>query len=160
MRRYPSAARLERVGGPTHLRQAAAPAKAKIQHDRHKAEAGVRLILLYLQNHLFDPELNVESLKRSCGVRSKDFSGLFRREVGATPAKYIQNLRIDTAERLLRDMTLRVSEIGRLVGYSSLGVFSRAFVRVKGLTPTEIRLRAAEAQDPGSSPSSDGKGRR
>ncbi len=67
-----------------------------------------------------------------------------------SPRNYIEACRIQTAERLLRETGLRVWEIGDLVGYDSIGTFSRAFERCNGQRPGAFRK---EQQDSAIQPS-------
>jgi AraC-like DNA-binding protein len=134
------------------LSLAAEPALARIQEDREQASERLRPLLEYLEDHLFDQELNVNELKLACKVRDNSIVTVFHREVGQAPKAYISGLRLETAARLLRDTGLRVWQISDLVGYSAIGVFSKAFHRWSGLRPkyyrVESRRRRAEDQPP------------
>jgi AraC-like DNA-binding protein len=99
---------------------------------------------------LFDAALNVNQLKMACGVRDNSIVLLFHAEVGQAPKAYITHLRLETAARLLQDTGLKIWQISDLLGYSALGVFSKAFHLWSGLRPLhyrqECRLRRAERQ--------------
>jgi AraC-like DNA-binding protein len=127
------------------LERAAEPAILRIQEDYERASERLRPLLKYLEIHLFDPELNVNQLKIACGIRDNSIVIRFHSEVGHTPRAYISGLRLETAARLLRDTGLRLWQISELLGYSGLGVFSKAFQRWAGLRPRfyreEIRQR-------------------
>ena len=122
------------------LERAAAPSRQQIRRDMERVESKRLVPLLErLLERLFDPDLNVGSLKRACGIRDNSIAILFHAEVGISPKSYIQERRLETASRLLIETDLRVWQIGELTGYSSLGVFSKAFNRWCGQRPKAYR---------------------
>jgi AraC-like DNA-binding protein len=126
---------------------------ARIRRHRRRAPKRVRPLLAYLEEHLFDPGLTVERWCRECGVRDSEVLRQLTVLVGLTPCAYVEDLRLETACRLLADTGLLVREIAAMVGYGHVRVFGRAFVRWSGvrLAPSSWRGRPASAQ---SSPTS------
>lgn len=103
-------------------------------------------MLNYIEKHLFDPGLSVNQLKRGCGIRDNSEPIHFHIAVGDPPHAYIESRRLETACRLLEETDLKVSEIGEILGYSSIQVFSRAFRRFFGEPPTRYRKRARQGR--------------
>ncbi len=95
----------------------------------------------YLEEHLFDPGLTASTLLEECGIRDKNLSTHFGSILGRTPWAYIEDRRLETACRLLTESRLKIWRIGKLLGYSSLQVFSRAFTRWSGERPSAYRQR-------------------
>jgi AraC-like DNA-binding protein len=60
---------------------------------------------------------------------------------GVTYLQLVDLVRRETAERLLGDATLAISEIGYLLGFSEPSAFHRAFKRWHDVTPQEYRRR-------------------
>jgi AraC-like DNA-binding protein len=54
---------------------------------------------------------------------------------------YLGRVRIEKAKRLLQDPTLRVGRIALEVGFQSLSQFNRAFRKLTGQSPRELRPR-------------------
>ncbi len=131
------------------LTMAAQPALDKVQ--RHKEQVSPKLLPLldHLERHLFDPTLNVIRWKQACGIRDNSIAIQFHKEMGITPKAFISQLRLETATRLLLHSELRVWQIAHLIGYSSLGVFSKAFNRWAGQRPNAYRrqMRAIDGQN-------------
>jgi AraC-like DNA-binding protein len=50
---------------------------------------------------------------------------------------YLAQLRLDKAEKLLRQGDRKVAEVANLVGYGHLGHFATAFKRRFGITPSQ-----------------------
>lgn len=74
--------------------------------------------------------LSTEHLRRVC-----------RRELGRTPMEHVTYMRMQRAQELLETSDEKLDAIAPQIGYRSAVVFSRAFARVVGLTPTEYRER-------------------
>ncbi len=65
---------------------------------------------------------------------------LFKRLTGQVPVRYLRDLRIGQARRLLESRPeLEVKEIGESVGYPDQAYFSRVFKQAVGVSPLEYR---------------------
>ena len=60
-------------------------------------------------------------------------------EVGTTFQQLRDRVRADIALKYLRQSSLRVAQIGEILGYSEPAAFSRAFRRQHGFTPYQAR---------------------
>ncbi len=83
--------------------------------------------------------LTLSGLARRFRMNASYLSFLFGREVGMPFKAYLTTLRLQQAQRLLRDPHLRISEVAVAVGYSSCERFRAAFRQCTGLSPTEWR---------------------
>jgi len=68
------------------------------------------------------------------------FRKLFKKETGKNPIRYLSDLRIDFARKLLEKSTLSVKRIAYMSGFSDPGYFSRQFKLLTGKYPREWRL--------------------
>ena len=84
----------------------------------------------------------------SAGVSKYHFLRCFAATYGKTPARYLAERRIERAQDLLRATNLTVTEICNLVGYSSLGSFSRKFRELVGVSPSAYQARYAATGAP------------
>ena len=90
-------------------------------------------------------DLGVPALAARAGLSPRHFARLFHQEVGATPAAWVEEVRIAAARRLLeagRDTPKRVAV---LCGFADADTLRRAFGRHLGVTPAEYRKRFARA---------------
>lgn len=124
------------------LASAAIESLERIRLDRARAPQRLKPLLAYIEDNLFDATLDVNQLKRSCGVRDNSVPIQFHSAVGRPPHGYIEDRRLETACRLLADTNLKIWQISELLGYSSIQVFSRAFSRWSGQRPTQFRKKA------------------
>lgn len=126
------------------LRSAASDTFDRIREDQEQVPSRLKPMLAYIEDHLFDRTLNVNRLKKACGIRDNSVAIHFHAAVGQPPHAYISHCRLETAARLLRDTELPVWKISDLLGFSSIQVFSRAFFRWSGQRPTSFRRKARE----------------
>jgi AraC-like DNA-binding protein len=63
--------------------------------------------------------------------------------------QYVGRRRIERATDLLRATNLTVTEVCHLVGYSSLGSFSKRFTELVGMSPSEYQRTQSGARIPG-----------
>lgn len=73
------------------------------------------------------------------GLSTSHFRFLFRQATGQPFHKYLVALRLEKARMLLIEQQVPVSNVARLVGFSGLSHFSRAFTQRFGVNPTSLR---------------------
>ncbi len=93
----------------------------------------------YIDEHIADRDLGVETLAASCGVSSVYFRREFKRFYGTNPIAYIKEKRIALACRLLSTGAYSVTEVAGSAGFDSLSYFSAEFKRATGLSPCAYR---------------------
>jgi AraC-like DNA-binding protein len=79
------------------------------------------------------------SLAARVGVSRSALFSRFTRLVGEAPAAYLARWRVHVAARVLRDEQAVVKEVAARVGYGSEAALSKAFKRLLGRTPAEVR---------------------
>jgi transcriptional regulator GlxA family with amidase domain len=84
---------------------------------------------------------SVERLAARAHMSPRHFARVFRTEVGATPAAYVERARIEAARRLLETTSLSLDDIALTAGFASADTFRRAFARRVGTNPREYRDR-------------------
>lgn len=81
----------------------------------------------------------VESLARSCHLSVAQFRRLFCAKFSMSPTRYIQQMRVREACRLLNYSDQTVGEICVRIGYEQPSHFHKTFKRLVGLTPRGYR---------------------
>jgi transcriptional regulator GlxA family with amidase domain len=92
----------------------------------------------WLGDHL-DENLGVEALADRVGMSPRTFARVFRRETGTTPAAFVEELRVETARRLLETTDLTVAAVAGRVGMKHAETLHRAFHRRLRTTPDRYR---------------------
>ncbi|WP_282786462.1 AraC family transcriptional regulator [Nocardia sp. CC201C] len=92
--------------------------------------------------------LDLDGLAAAAGVSKYHFLRSFAATYGKTPAVYLAERRIERAQDLLRATNVTVTEACMLVGYSSLGSFSRKFTELVGMSPSDYQAKFAAEGTP------------
>lgn len=98
----------------------------------------VRRALTYAREHLQE-QLSVERLAESAHLGARQFSRLFVRETGETPARAVERLRTEAAHTQVMESTASIETIARHVGFESAERMRRAFIRLYGQPPQAVR---------------------
>lgn len=92
----------------------------------------------FLDMHFSEP-VSLAEAAAVAHLSVRQFTDLFRRQVGMTPHQYLTELRMKEAWRLLEQSELSVQRVADAVGYSSLSAFSDRFRGHFGKSPSHFR---------------------
>lgn len=84
----------------------------------------------------------IDELARSVGLSRATLANRFRETLGSTPMDYLLRLRINKAHAILERENAILDDVAERVGYSSAFSFSRAFKRVMGYSPNQVKSMA------------------
>jgi transcriptional regulator GlxA family with amidase domain len=105
----------------------------------------IQSALAYAKRNL-DKKLTVGLLAAAAHLSPRQFSRAFRAETGQSPAKAIENLRIEAARLSMERSRHPIEVIARQTGFADRDRMRRAFLRAFGQPPQVIRRNArAEA---------------
>lgn len=93
----------------------------------------------YICCHYCESDMGLTKVGTQFRVSESFLSTIFKEQAGRNFADYLETLRIEKACELLTDRELTVNEVAEMVGYNSVQSFRRAFKRVKGVSPKELR---------------------
>jgi transcriptional regulator GlxA family with amidase domain len=99
----------------------------------------LRKLQRWIGRHLHET-LHVERLAGIARMSRRTFAREFVRTLGMTPAKYIEEVRVEAARRLLGQTSSDLDDIARRCGLGSADSMRRVFVRTLHVTPTVYRL--------------------
>jgi transcriptional regulator GlxA family with amidase domain len=88
-----------------------------------------------------DEDLSVGALADRCFMSPRNFARVFAREVGMTPASYVESLRLERARALLETTELQLEEIAHRCGLGTVETLRRVFARRLGASPSDYRSR-------------------
>ncbi|MEN0055080.1 MAG: GlxA family transcriptional regulator [Mucilaginibacter sp.] len=83
--------------------------------------------------------LDVQNLAEKALMSPRNFARVFVAETGMTPAKYIQQLRIECSKRLLEETNFSLDQIAQECGFGSTDTMRNIFVRNMQTTPHDYR---------------------
>ncbi|TVY02984.1 AraC family transcriptional regulator [Cohnella terricola] len=107
---------------------------------RHRLRELERLapVFSYIDEHYRD-KLTVQRLADIAGLSRFHFSRLFKQMTDKSLVEFVNLIRVNKAESLLRNKTMNISEIAHATGFSDIYYFSRTFKKLKNMSPTEWR---------------------
>src|SRR5690242_933989 len=121
------------------LRRPGGQSQFSVQLSAQVAERrGLRDLQGWVADHL-DDDLSVPALARRAGMSPRNFARAFRREIGATPAAYVEAQRVEGARRLLETADLSVAEVAAACGFGRVETMHRAFRRGVRVSPGQYR---------------------
>ena len=74
-------------------------------------------------------------------LSERQFARVFRHEVGATPADWVEQLRVERARSVLETDPAPLEDVAARCGFAGAEVMRRAFQRRLGTSPSEYRQR-------------------
>ena len=90
-----------------------------------------------IEQHLSDPELNVDALCKGVGMGRANFYRKLKAVTNLSPVELIRNKRLEIASKMLLETEMNVSEVSVRVGFNSHAYFATCFKAMYGLSPTE-----------------------
>jgi transcriptional regulator GlxA family with amidase domain len=121
---------MQRPGGQSQF-----SARAQLPHSRRKVLRRV------LDEVAANPgaEHTLTAMSRRAGISVRHMGRLFGEEVGTTPARYVERVRLEAAQVLLETGDDPLPVVARRTGFGSAESLRRAFVRHLGVTPGAFR---------------------
>jgi transcriptional regulator GlxA family with amidase domain len=105
----------------------------------------IQSALAYAKRNLHT-ELSVERLADAANLSPRQFSRAFRAETGQSPAKAVENLRVEAARLMMEQSRHPIDVVARESGFADRRRMRQAFLRAFGQPPQAIRRNAhAEA---------------
>jgi AraC-like DNA-binding protein len=95
-------------------------------------------ILSYIAENYQEP-LSVTLLARMVGLSRFHFSRIFKELTSKTITEYINIIRINKSEFLLRNSPMNISEIALATGFSDIYYFSKVYKKIKKEPPSQLR---------------------
>jgi transcriptional regulator GlxA family with amidase domain len=86
-----------------------------------------------------DADLSVEILARRVAMSPRNFFRVFVRELGLTPGRFVERVRVEAARRLLEETSRGVRDVAAACGFGSAETMRIAFRRTLGVSPKRYR---------------------
>src|SRR5712672_2965003 len=101
----------------------------------------IQRALAYAKRNLHTP-LTVRQLAEAAHLSPRQFSRAFHTETGQSPAKAVENLRVEAARLMMEQSRHPIDVIARQTGFADRDRMRRAFLRAFGQPPQVIRRNA------------------
>lgn len=110
----------------------------RMRYFQETADESVEPMEQYLKENL-SRRITLESMEREFNCSKSTIINRFIRRCQYTSMKYLANLRMMEAERLLIESDAAMTHIAESVGYDNPSNFARAFKQFTGMSPREYR---------------------
>lgn len=90
-------------------------------------------------NQNFEKKLTISEISESTLIPKSSLYKFFNNYLGCTVSDYINLKKIEKATELLLTEELSISEISEKLGFSTQQYFSKAFKKLKGISPSQFR---------------------
>jgi len=107
------------------------------QHTAEEIAIAAKAKEIILQNYQTPP--SIKELAKLCGTNDFKLKKYFKKINQTTIYAYIQKLRLEKANLLLREHLMSVAEIANQVGYKHQGHFSAIFFKTYGVYPKDLK---------------------
>ncbi|MFH5183848.1 response regulator [Paenibacillus sp. TAB 01] len=104
-----------------------------------KNDETIEIALQYIATHFHD-NLSLEKVASIVYLNPIYFSQLFKQKTGIGYKEYVTQLRMERAQELLANRSLRITDVAKLVGYEDLRHFTQVFRKKFQVTPSDYRL--------------------
>ncbi len=114
------------------------------------AQAPAREPLREVQHHVIEhpaADLSVEVLAARAHMSPRHFARAFGAETGVTPARYVEQVRLEAARRHLEDTTEPIASVATACGFGTAETMRRVFLRALDVGPAEYRRRFYAPQE-------------
>jgi two-component system, response regulator YesN len=93
----------------------------------------------YMRENLHRPGLELKDVARSVNLSNSHLAHLLKARCGTSYVKYLTQLRIEEARKLLSTTDLTIAAVSVAVGYEDATYFHRVFRRETAMTPSTFR---------------------
>ncbi|ADQ05955.1 transcriptional regulator, AraC family [Caldicellulosiruptor hydrothermalis 108] len=96
-------------------------------------------ILEYIHQQYSSSEISLSTIADKFNITPQYLSAIFKEKTGQNISDYIQNLRMNRAKELLLTTDYSVSQIAKMIGYTEVSGFTKAFKKFEGVSPNKFR---------------------
>jgi transcriptional regulator GlxA family with amidase domain len=109
-----------------------------VRNDAAKYDRRLQLVLMLIEQNI-QSQLAIRDLAAAVNLSPGRLAHLFKNEVGVSPQRYLNHMRLEGAKELLENGMLSVKEVAAKVGFPNVSSFCRSFKASYGKTPKEYR---------------------
>lgn len=102
----------------------------------------------YINQHLSDGDLSIDSIAKYLGISQSSLYRLFSNGIGTSPMKYIIEQRMKRSCELIRTTSLSITEISYRVGFNNSLYFSKYFKKYFKISPRAFKKEYANVKHP------------
>lgn len=128
-----------------------------LQQEAPAGSDDVRALAACIRQNVFCPDFDLGEARHACGTVSEAAAARFEQEIGRTPAKHLEALRLAAAVHLLLTTAAPVNVIALAVGYTRVETFLRRFKNAHDAPPGRWRKEHTAERGDGPGPDANAK---
>lgn len=106
--------------------------------DAHQFDPRVKQAISYMTEN-YAEHLTIATVAKAVSLNPVYFGALFKKETQVTFRDYLNTIRLNQAEDMLRSKKFNVTETAQNCGFSDVFYFSRLFKKHKGISPSAMQ---------------------
>ena len=106
--------------------------------EQFSEQVPIRKLQEWIINNL-NKDLRISVLASKVSMSERNFVRVFQKDMGITPTKYIEKMRIESVKQLLVETSLSLDRIATSCGFLTKDTMSKTFKRYSELTPNQYR---------------------
>lgn len=114
------------------------PAESEDEPNRNAGSFLVNQAMRFMEEH-YAEKLTLQTVADCCYVSQWHLSKLLNRYTEKSFYDLLNTIRIQKAKEFLADPSLKIGQIGEMVGYSDTAHFARTFKKLEGMSANEYR---------------------
>lgn len=111
---------------------------SEILLDQEATKKPIYELQQWVKNNL-NKHLSNKLLSEKAMMSERNFSRIFQAEIGTTPAKYIEKVRVESAKRYLEYSNDSLAKIASNCGFKSADTMRKIFIRLLNVSPHYYR---------------------
>ena len=96
-------------------------------------------VISYINNN-FTEDITLNQLAQEFDYNKCYLAASFKKETGFTIMNYIDTLRCNYADSLLKSSTLKIKEVSEMCGFGSISAFNKTYKSIRNRTPRETKM--------------------
>lgn len=114
----------------------------RLEEARKKQQDGISRPIKQMKNFIrehYGENLSLDEIVGAAELSNAYGSSIFKKETGMTITNYVTKVRMEEAQRLIRETNLTINEVAYKVGYTDTRYFSKLFIKIVGIKPVDYR---------------------
>ena len=107
--------------------------------DSSTGNACIEQAIDYIKEN-FTSNINLSDMAKMFFISSEHFSRLFKKETGFNFSEYINLLRLQKAETMLKKTNASIAQIASECGFNDSNYFSLKFRQMYGISPKKLQM--------------------
>ncbi|MDG4990273.1 AraC family transcriptional regulator [Lactococcus lactis] len=104
----------------------------------HKQEREIKDIIFFIQTH-YSENIVIDDIAKYAKISRSECFRIFKKFTSKKPIEYINNYRLASAARMIKNSNLTITDIYIKCGFSNASYFGKLFKKKYGLTPLKFR---------------------